>query len=85
MFEALRQRSYFVSGNSARVRYSLDMINVNTPFFQRPKPEFGRGAQVQGRVLLLRHRSGQQVPVGTPFFFFSGIQGVNITTFCAGT
>ena len=80
------QRSDFASGNGAQVRYSLD-INVNTPFFQGPKPEFGRGARVQGRVLLLRHRSGQQVPVGTPFFFFffSGIQGVNITTFCAGT
>lgn len=71
MFEALRQRSYFAYGNGARVRYSLD-VNVNTPFFQGPKPEFGCGARVQGRVLLLRQRSGRQVPVGTSVFFFSG-------------
>ena len=42
----LRMRSHLVPpGTGARVRYSLG-TNVNTPFFQVPALEFGRGADV---------------------------------------
>ena len=42
----LRMLSHLVPpGTGARVRYSLG-TNVNTPFFQVPALEFGRGADV---------------------------------------
>ena len=58
------QRSHLVSGHGARVRYLLG-TNVNTAFFQVPTLEFrqGAGARVQGRDLVLGHKSGHRVPV----------------------
>ena len=61
------QRSHLVSGHGARVRYSLG-TNVNTLFFSRiPTLEFrhGAGARIQGRQLVLGHKSGHRVPVCT--------------------
>ena len=64
----IRQRSHLVPGHGARARYSMD-TNVNTPFFQVPTPEFGHGAgaRPQGLHLVVRHKSGHQVPVCTQF------------------
>ena len=61
------QRSHLVPGHGARVRHSLG-TNVNTLFFQDiPTLEFGHGAdaRVQGRQLVLGHKSGHRVPVCT--------------------
>ena len=57
-----------VPGHGARVWYSLG-TNVNTPFFQVPKLEFGQSAgdRVLGLDLGLRHKSAHWVPVGTQY------------------
>ena len=44
----LTQRSHLVPEHGSRVQYSLG-TNVNTPFFQVPKLEFGNGASVRVR------------------------------------
>ena len=66
---SLRQRS--LPGHGARVWYSLS-TNVNTPFFQVPKQEFGHGAgtRVQGRNLVLRHKSGSESLFANTFWYF---------------
>ena len=63
-------------GHGARVRYSLG-TNVKTLFFLVPELEFGHGAgaRVQGRDLVLGHKSGHRVPVCTPLFSSVAVQG----------
>ena len=55
-------------GRGAQVRYSLG-TNVNTPFFQVPTLEFGRGAGAREQDLdhALGHKRGHRVPVRTQF------------------
>ena len=52
----LRLRSHLVPEHGARERFLMG-TNVNTPFFQVPRPEFGYGtrARVQGPDLVLGH------------------------------
>ena len=52
-----------------RTVFALQDTNVNTPFFQVPMLVFGHGAgtRVQGRDLVLVHKSGHRVPLCTLF------------------
>ena len=65
-------------GHGAKVRYSLG-TNVNTPFFEYPRwnsVSFPASAQVQGRDLVLRHKSGHPGPCAQTVFDSCGeVQG----------
>ena len=63
-----------VPGHGARVQYLQHDTNVNTPFFQVPMLVFGHGAgtRVQGRDLVLVHKSGHRVPLCTLFLQVMG-------------
>ena len=59
--------------HAARVLYSLG-TSMNTPFLQVPMLEFEHrhGVRLQGRDLVLRHKSGHRVRVYTPVLLVLG-------------
>ena len=63
-----------VPAHGAGEQYSLQDTNVNTPFCQVPMLVFGHsaGTRVQGRDLVLVHKSGHRVPLRTLFLQVMG-------------